>query len=386
MYFQKGTELKKSETKPMDTTPAATEGEPTSNTITTNTTRQEEPSILTRGKEKENIDPSPIKTLSLSRGRQKKDDETTERDARTSSLNRRRQNDMEDRQREAVSPKVNKSSSLNRGRQKVDIEINEKENVDSTQSSSIARVKQHNDPTPRDSGDNTQEKTTVVEKRPSLKITVKTRTMAGEEKKGEMPPKEAKPDITLETKDVIAKLPYDKHPSNRTRQQEPDVTIGTQRIHDNHVPTRPPGQPDVTMVNKPSTLPRDASTSRPSGALSVGNNLGAKSSSDLNISARTNRMPGQNTSVNFTQVGRGGESSLNKTPSMNDSDHGGPPKSSKARHAPPPPVTRSSGSLSRSHEPADTSGYPDSFSKRSRASRENIMDVVSTGRLGMCMT
>jgi len=287
----------------------------------------------------------------------------------------RQTSDFENRVRESVGIPVQKKSSLNRGRQKVEIDIGEKENIDPVQSnkSSVNQL---------ENGDQTrQEDTTVIEKRPSLKITVKTRTITSEEKKEEKSPKEVKPDVTLDTKEAIDRLPYDTHPSNRGRQQEPDVTMGTQHMHDKNVTKPTQGQPDVTMVIKPSTLPREASGSR-SGAMSRGGSLDTRSSSDVNIAARSNRMPGQKTSGNFSQAQSSSDANtINKTPGVNYG-HNTPPRSTKTHHAPPPPVTRSSGSLSRSHEPADTSGYPDSFSKRSRASRENIMDVVATGRLG----
>ncbi|XP_032232683.2 protein phosphatase 1 regulatory subunit 16A isoform X2 [Nematostella vectensis] len=68
-------------------------------------------------------------------------------------------------------------------------------------------------------------------------------------------------------------------------------------------------------------------------------------------------------------------------PSTEISGTGSLPKSTKSRPAPAPPLQHSSGSLSRNFEKSDTSGYPESFSKRSRGSRENIVDVAAAGRL-----
>jgi len=288
--------------------------------------------------------------------------------------------------------------------------------VQDKKTSSLTRVKQKDivNPAARDTNDKSQDDKQIIEKKSSFKITVKTRTVNTDDKADEKPVRETKPDVTLGTTNITVndKLPYDKHQQSSSRNQEskPDVTMGT-HIHDNRVPSEPQpsrsrqAKPDVTMVTgsptKPSTLPRDASTSKPpSGVNSIGNYLGQRASSDANIAGKTGKTRSATiprTSGNISHTGSGAKSP-GVTPDTNTSDGdnkgvdsglndpmndgSGLPKSTKTRHAPAPPLSRSSGSLSRTHEPADTSGYPDSFSKRSRSSRENILDVVAAGRLG----
>jgi hypothetical protein len=108
-----------------------------------------------------------------------------------------------------------------------------------------------------------------------------------------------------------------------------------------------------------------------------------KSNTGITTDMNSNSKPVADTKLNYSSKTIS-NSSDNIGP-RTDSDSGPStlPKSTKTRHAPPAPLPRSSGSLSRGHEPEDTSGYPDSFSKKSRNSRENILEVVATGRLGM---
>lgn len=298
--------------------------------------------------------------------------------------------------------------------------------TDKTSSLTRPKGKENVDPYTRDSGmvakDKKYEDSRTNETKGSFKITVKTRTTTIDNKpkgseQGDKPrsprttrsPKEPKPDVTMGTSGSkearTASLPRSNSDVKQSSLPACSLVSITTQSDSKQKPTdrAEPRLPSVTAAEKDSSsaqrefsLPRKPLTERgtkadsPSNIVERDSSLGRpktkdepKSSSKTTMDLNSNSKPVSDARLNHS-IKKISISSDNLGPKSEDvsSGTGSLPKSSKTRHAPPPPIPRSSGSLSRSHEPEDTSGYPDSFSKKSRNSRENILDVVATGRLG----
>ena len=344
--LQKGSEAKQQEQsdKPMDVTPAATTGQATQNsTTTTNTptsrreTRPEQPdktSSLTRPKDKENIDP-------VARDKKYEDSGTNERKGSFKITVKTHTTTIDDKPKEikqeekAGSPRTRRSQREQRSSREV--------NTIATSGDKEARTSS----LPR----------------------------SGSDSKQSSPPACSLVSITT----------HSGSPQKQVDHREPRLPIEPaagkdSSIHlDSSLPRKPLTEKEPksdlcrNIVSKDSSLGRSKASEE------------TKSSAKNMIDVNCNSKPASNKLNQTNKMISLSSDNLGPRAEMASSGTGSLPKSTKTRHAPPPPLPRSSGSLSRSHEPEDTSGYPDSFSKRSRNSRENILDVVATGRLGMCV-